>query len=594
MKRGYYIFFLLLVLLIPSTSALVEMGDFTKEKYNIGDKVDVDVKVESNSNFIGQFYIKLVCPSTTFPLMTKVLDLKANQEKFLEETVSIPPVDASWNCKFLAELRNGESDESNTFTITKDLIGTFKVDKNEVQLGQSVKLTGQVLRLSQTNVDGVATLSIRSGEETILIVPSIEVDSGELTYIYKAENVPQGPYTIDAYVWDILGNEMSFGNVTKFDVTGEIKLDVGLNEEEIFPGEELIVSGSAKYKKLSRASSIQLTINEENVLLNEDGIFSYPYKINEKAKSGESTLTVTAKDNAGNFGEKSFTYTVLPVATTIALFVPQEEALPGDTLDISATLFDQAGDKMAGGVNIEVYGLSDEVIAAGSSKIDLAIEEFTPPGIRKVKATYEELIMEDEFSIGEKLDFEATADETGVLLRNIGNVKFEGEVEFKTGGESSFEKLILKVGETKKVSLEDRAGTYDLTVLAAGKKMELGEVTIVDQRNVFSRLTGNVVGQGGDGSGVLGYLLVLAILIVFIAGFYVVKSRNAGDSELSRERERREARLFRERLLKQREEKRGKTFGREISPDEAKKFREQFLSSIKKSEGEGRPRFRNF
>jgi len=592
MKRGHYITFLFLILLIPSANALVEMGDFTKEKYNVGDKVDLDVKVELNKDFKGFFYIKIVCPATTIPLMTKILDLKTNQEVFLEETVSIP--DAPGNCNFLAELKGEESDESKPFTITRDLIGIFKVDKNEIQLGQMVRLTGQILRLSQTNVDGKATLSIRNGGE-IIDVESVDVDNGVLTYTFNADNVPQGPYSIDTYIFDILGNEMSFGNVTKFDVTGEIKLDVELNKEEILPGEELIVSGSVKYKQLSGASAIQLTVNGENVILNQGGVFSYSYIINEKEKSGQNTLTVTAKDNAGNFGEKTFTYTILPVPTEISLFVPQEEVLPGENLEITSSLYDQAGDKMAGGVKIEVFDKAGNLITTGKGKVSLTIGQFAPPEIMKVKASYEALVSEDEFSVGEKIEFEATTDGTGVIIRNIGNVKFEGEVEILAGSESSFEKLVLRVDETKKISLEDRAGTYELTVLAAGNELNLGEVTITDERSVFSRLTtpltGNVAGIDGKGTGVLGYMLVAVVLIAFIVGFYFVKARDVEKFEVSREKERREAKLFKARVLRQREESKRRTFGREISPDEAKKFREQFLRNVRSTESKGRNQF---
>ena len=587
MKRGFFIVLLFLIALIPSANALVEMGDFTKEKYNIGDKVNIDVKVELNKDFVGYFYIKLVCSASTSTLMTKILDLETNQEVFLEETVSIP--DYSGSCKFLAELKNEESDESKSFTITKDLVGTFQIDKDEIQLGQRVKLTGQILRsVSQTNVEGKAKLLIRNGGEIIDEESFVDVDDGVLTYTYDADNVPQGSYLIDVYVFDILGNEMSFGNVTKFDVTGVIDVDLTTDKQTVLPGEEVKIDGTVKYKQNSGVSGIKITVNEESVVLNDLGGFSYTKLVPKDAKTGETVLTITAKDNAGNFGEKTFTYTVTAVPTTVALYVPQEEVLPGDKVEASASLFDQAGDKMDGEVNIQIYDKSSNILVEGEGNVEYTIKEFTPPGIINVKATYQTLLAEDEFSIGEKQDFEATVTSTGILIRNKGNVKFDGEIEFLTGTESSYEKVNLGIDETKAISLEDRAGTYVLTVTAAGHKMELGEVTIVDQRNVFSRLTspltGNVAGVGGEGTSLLGYMLVALVMLVFIAGFYFLKVRDMEKLDLSRERERREAKTFKEQILKQREDSKRKTFGREISPDEAKKFREQFLRNVKQTE----------
>ena len=243
---------------------------------------------------------------------------------------------------------------------------------------------------------------------------------------------------------------------------------------------------------------------------------------------------------------------------------------------------------MEGEINIQISDKSSTILAEGKGNVEYIIEEFTPPGIINVKASYQTLLAEDEFSIGEKQDFEATVTSTGILIRNKGNVKFDGEVEFLTGTESSYEKVNLGIDETKAISLEDRAGTYVLIVNAAGHKMELGEVTIVDQRNVFSRLTspltGNVAGVGGEGTSLLGYMLVALVMLVFIAGFYFLKVRDMEKLDLSRERERREAKTFKEQILKQREDSKRKTFGREISPDEAKKFREQFLRNVKQTE----------
>ena len=462
MKRGFFIVLLFLIALIPSASALVEMGDFTEERYNLGDSVTVDGKVEVTNDLKGIFNIKLVCPSTTFPLKVKILDLKANQEFFFEEDLSIP-LGASGECHFLAELQGGESDKTDTFTITKDLLGEFKIDKDKIQLGQNVKLTGSILRLSQTNVEGVATLFFKKGTDTLLI-QSVEIKNGQLSYIYQAENVPQGAYKVDITALDIFGNEMTFGNVTSFEVNGDINIDLTTDKQTVLPGEEVKVDGTVKYKQSSGVSGIKMTVNGESVVLNGLGEFSYTRLVPKDAKTGETVLTITAKDDAGNFGEKTFTYAVTAVPTTVALYVPQEEVLPGDKVEASASLFDQAGDKMEGEINIQISDKSSTILAEGKGNVEYIIEEFTPPGIINVKASYQTLLAEDEFSIGEKQDFEATVTSTGILIRNKGNVKFDGEVEFLTGTESSYEKVNLGIDETKAISLEDRAGTYVLIV----------------------------------------------------------------------------------------------------------------------------------
>ena len=598
MKKEMYVIFLLVLISIPSASAIIELGDTIKEgKYNLGDTVNIDGKLLSTTDISGIFTIELTCGSASFPLIAKIVDLKANEEQFFSEKLSFSSkLSTSGDCHFTVGIKGIEEKTTSTINVTKELQGDFKIDADVIQLGQSVKLTGKVLRLNQVNADGSATIYIKKGDETIF-VPSIplEVSSGEIIYTYKAENIPQGDYSIDLDVLDKYGNEMYFKSIAEFEVSGEILIDLKLDKTEVLPGEEVKLTGTIKYNKAVDSSNIEVKVGEDTATTSPDGKFTYTSFTGKAVKSGDYTLNVIAQDKSGNFGEKSFTYKIVPVPTNIELYIPQEEALPGQKLTITASISDQAGDKMAGGALIEVYNQKEEVLATDTALLEYIIPEFTPPGIIKVKASQNSLTKEDEFSIGEKKEFEITVDNTNLYIKNIGNVKFDGEAEIITGSESTFEKIRINVNEVKAINLQDRAGTYALKVLIGEKEMSLSEVTIIDNRNIFNKLasplTGNVIGSGDSGGMLLGYLIVLLVLVVFVAGFYFIKIKDRDRSEFMRERERREAKRFKESLQQQKIQAAGKrSFGREIHPEEAKQFREQIMRNASTNPQRNRPR----
>ena len=595
MKKRYFIIFLLLaVSLIPSANAIIELGSTVSGKYNLGDTISIDGKLLSTSAIKGIFTIELVCGSTSSPFIAKIVDLKANEEQFFSEKLTIPQGSLG-DCHFAVDIKGIEGKTTSTINITKELQGDFKLDTNAIQLGQSVKLTGKILRLNQVNAEGSATIHIKKGDETVLLVPNIQLSGGELRYTYNAESIAQGDYHMDVSVLDIYGNEMYFKDVIDFEVSGEIVIDLKLNKVEVLPGEDVKLSGTISYKKASDSSNIEVKVGEDTAAVNPNGDFTYTHFTGKTSKSADYLLNVVAQDKSGNFGEKSFTYKLTPVATSINLYIPQEEFLPGEKVSMTATISDQAGDKMAGGALIEIYNQKGEVISTGTAILDYTVPKFTAPGIIKVKASEKSLTKEDEFSIGEKKEFEATVDNTTLYLKNTGNVKFDGEAEVITGDESSFEKIRIGINEVKAINLQDRAGTYSLKVLLGGKEVSLGEVTIVDKRSIFSKLasplTGNVTGSGGAGGVLLGYLIVILILVIFVSGYYFTKVKDRDRSELMRERERREAKRFKESLQQQKMQTTGKrSFGREINQEEAKQFREQILKNTNTNQQRNRPR----
>ena len=147
-KRGFIIFLLLAVSLIPSVSAIIDLGNTTTGKYNLGDTINIDGKLLSTTATKGIFTIELVCGSTSSPFIARIVDLKVNEEQFFSEKLTIPQGSLG-DCHFTVGIKGIEEKATNTINITKELQGSFKLDTNAIQLGQSVKLTGKVLRLKK-------------------------------------------------------------------------------------------------------------------------------------------------------------------------------------------------------------------------------------------------------------------------------------------------------------------------------------------------------------------------------------------------------------------------------------------------------------
>src|SRR3989344_3320451 len=309
MKRGIFIIFFIFLLAFAVKGATVEVGQGLKDQYNLGDSITVDGKILSDVPKKDVFRLDIVCGESTSPAIVKVLDLKAGQAYLFNEKL-IVPAGSQGSCHVKATFGT-DTAHSKTFSLTKDLKGDFELSDDEIQLGQGVVLLGRVLRMSDVNVEGIATITIKGNNETYF-VDTIEVKGGSFEYGYEAKNVLGGEYSIDVYVLDLFGNEKTFVNVVNFAVVDELVLDVTFDKKEILPGETLTLTGTVKYKNGESAEEVELLVNGKPAVVSQ-GAFTYKLETLSAIASGKTPVVFKATDSFGNFAEGVMDFSVIPV-----------------------------------------------------------------------------------------------------------------------------------------------------------------------------------------------------------------------------------------------------------------------------------------
>ena len=586
MKRGLILIFALFLLVVSVNAAQIELGQNLKSQYNLGDTINLDGKITSEVARRDLFRLDIVCGDSSAPSTVKVLDLDSGQTYFFNEKVMVP-AGSEGTCRIVARFGQDQA-SSNSFALTKDLKGTFEVSDPDVQLGDNLMISGRVLRLSDVNVEGIATVSIRSSNETFF-VDTVDVKGGSFQYGYNAEKIPGGRYEIDVYSLDLFGNEKTFSNVLSFNVHDNLEIKAGFQKEDILPGESVIVNGDVRFNNGELVEQVKLKVNGVDVAVNK-GLFTYKIDTMTNMKSGENPVILKVTDDYGNIGEGLISFKVIPIPTRLTLVTDKEEYLPNEYVEINAFLYDQADDKIDNQAKVVLRDSSGNPIQEGTASLIVKLDQFAKPGVWKINAQQDKFKVEDEFVVKPSINLTIWVEGQDIFVKNAGNVKFNDDLQVNVDDEVFVETISLELAETKKIELDKYEGLSNVDVLADNNVYKFGEVDILDRRNLLGKLgggiTGNVVSVNKGNSGeTIGFIFMVVILGVFILGFYLYKKRTTSIStDLSREKERREAS---ERLRQIRSNKEKNTvkkrifFSKPIDEKAAKDFRESVLSRIK-------------
>ncbi|MCX6711436.1 MAG: hypothetical protein NT139_00145, partial [Candidatus Woesearchaeota archaeon] len=245
MKRGVFIVVLLL-LILPSTLALISINGPSQDIVNLGDKIHLEGYAQEDVDIIGFFKLELNC-GTKQVLSVKIINLLKGQKYDFSEDLPIIG-NMLGSCNVLATVENNgvtlEQVDSKTFVITKNLDGGFKLERSTLQLGKYLVLNGTVKNKNGALVNGLATLYFRQGDN-IYSIDTTVVKNGELNYIKRLKDNPPGNYNIDINVLEDHGNEQKFSNVASFLLSDQLNVNVTLDKNEIKPGEVVLIKGSA-------------------------------------------------------------------------------------------------------------------------------------------------------------------------------------------------------------------------------------------------------------------------------------------------------------------------------------------------------------
>lgn len=561
---------------MPIVNAAINIDPLGKNEYNLGDKVILSGRVVPTSPVQANLKFLLRCGLTDVPLGMKIVNLDADDEYSFSNLVTLSNVEG--NCNFVVFLEKNnvilEQRSSNTFVVSKELKGTFEIRGKKYQLGDTVIFDGQITKMDNSPIDGLAVISLKQ-DDNLVGMETVEVLSGIINFEYLLDSMPAGNYSVDVDASDNFGNKKLFGNILNFDVTRNLVFDIGTDSFSYDPEKKAIVSGFVTGEVNSNLGEVIVTgtydYGEVSAVL-RDGMksFSLEFILPKDIKSGEHELIIKAKDNRGNYGEKSLKYNVNAVPTTLDILPAINNVNPGDGLEYSIDLLDQAGDLIQDTVMFKVYDNNGKLSLEGSVESNkkglIEFPQFALPGEWKLESTYLNLKSEKKVIVNKLKKLESNLKGVVLNVRNVGNVIYQGTFDILANGVKKGVDINLNVNQSIDIDLSKtlESGNYTIDVPLTGESY--GNIQIEDTRGLVEKLVGKIGDENqitgyaisGDGKQKKSFVWVFVFLILLVGGFaYFYFKREKEDDKYKETPEQKE------RAIKEGKEMAGELRGRD-------------------------------
>ncbi len=486
MKKSVLI---LILLLIPLAKATIILEDFEREKHNVGDKILISGYILEDKPIWGKFQLDLTCNEVD-TLLVKIFNIKKGEKFDFSEELPLF-FSTGKDCKIVASLSDKgtiiDQTQSEIFEISNELLGDFKIKNNFIQLGKKVEIEGTIKKLSGELVNGVATVFFIQNNE-IFSVDTVEVNEGSFSYSYDTTSSFSGEYLVNVEIIETFGNRYLFENLLKFTLVNELAVVADVNKESALPGAVIKVFGEADTILQEGAGKGSVTINFNGEQYNMDfynGKFDYNLQISDDIKSGKQEINIVMVDSFGNKGEAQTSVDIIPIPSNLDVEFDKKTYLPKETIKFKPLLYDQAGDLINEIIVVDILTPENDVVEAkkvnSNSEAEFTFSESASPGTWKLRLSNTNLEEDKEFIVGNLALLDYSIEDSVLIARNVGNIKYVDPIEIKIKGNnvdlSLTKKTSINPGKTLKVNLgrEVATGTYD--VIADDKKFDSVEIT---------------------------------------------------------------------------------------------------------------------
>ena len=483
-----------MLILIQGVFATISVVGPSKTIYNLGDRIGVEGFVLEDQPVSGLFTIGIDCGGNSVQLSAKSIDLSAGEKHIFSEILAMPGGVAG-NCNLALRLTSNNQvfDEtiSPNFNIVKDLDGSFNVEAEKVQLGANVIVNGNVFKLDGMAINGVATIYFKKDNQNYF-VDTVNVVSGGFKFLSLANFLPAGSYTVDIFASDIFGNQRLFEDIVSFEVVDLLNVNANLKELHLLPGEKLVIKGTAEkiLGGIVESGEVKIIIgNFEDKAEIIKGNFNYETTLKKDIKSGPHNVILKARDNAGNHQELTLEFIVDPIPNTISTEIENNRVMPGESLKVKVLLNDQANNLIQDKVSIEIYDTKGRKrfsqLTDTNTLVEFPIDQFAVPGKWTIKSYSRGLVREDAFYVGEVSIVDVSLEGSNLVVKNIGNNKYENPISVSLEGGGNLYKIVKKTSlspnQVMEIDLNKEAtsGTYKVTVSYDDNKKVFESVSIV-------------------------------------------------------------------------------------------------------------------
>ncbi len=597
----YLLLIFLILFLVPVVTAELDLNPLPRSTYNLYDEILVAgniLRTTATSGFLNLF---LNCDNNQIQLRSLSISVQANQRK--DFSISSPSILAltTGSCNILASFE-GDQATSETFTITRSLLGSFNINPLEIQLGDKIDLTGTITKLDSKPINGFATIYFKK-DNNIFLADTSEVKNGALTYTTNPINIPGGNYIIEVSANDASGNQQVFTNAASLKINSGLTLTVTLDKTDVLPGKTFVISGFAGKNSGDRVTeaSVAITLEgKEYITQISRGEFSYELVLDPNIKSGSHDIKIIVNDASGNTGEGILKISIIPVQTRLVLEKENKTFFPKESINIKPILYDQANDVIRDEVTIEIFNPDNEkkfVKKVFTNDIAVYIlEEFASPGTWKIKAKSSTLSTEDSFSVRDVKDLLVSLSGQTLEVKNLGNLPYTENLEIKAISDKEY--LILKrtrldPGESVNIELYKDLPTGKYSLFIKNTQQTFNNVEVVDNRSTLEKIgdfftgaTGAVILAPGSTPTKLPIFLLLIIVTLIFLLIVLNKARNVKREVRYRRKEKQAGKKLMETIKEERKpgSKQYKfPFGTANASD-VQDYKDRILEDIKREE----------
>ncbi len=377
---------------------------------------------------------------------------------------------------------------------------SFSDIKELYNLGDEISVT---IKLNPSSQSGNFEYSLNCGEEKEIIIFYKGIENyfqagkeEKLNTKIFLERSYINNLSGECYLKVILGSESS--SSPKFKISNKVKVDLSLDKYSYDPGENIVLEIKAikeNGEKFNGFVKIEGVVSFEKEI--KEGYLKEILSTKPNKEAGDYSLNVFVYDlgkdkKVNNFENKTINLKINQIPKSVPLTLSSLEINPGEELKYQANIYDQSGKPMKGLINIEFVSpdktkIIKRNIESGSSD-SIKIQANETPGVWTLVSSFGKIREERDIKILKlaKIDFEFFENSSIIVIKNIGNDIYNGDVLFNIGGEARNLTLSIAPGEERKfvlsgpgkqnVKLSAGNESVEKTLLLTGRVVDVREV----------------------------------------------------------------------------------------------------------------------
>lgn len=310
-----------------------------------------------------------------------------------------------------------------------------------------------------------------------------------------------------------------------FKISKIVKIEFSNSGGSYSPDQEVKITGSAIKENGEVFDGVYTAILDNDTSFNGqvtkgDFLVSFVLPKDIAAGTHKLSLKVNEEGSSGdvlNSGEKTTFFDVLQVPTSLEIVLENKSVLPGSSLVGEIILHDQTGEGISGKEAYVAVKDSDgeilkKITTKTNSSFEYEVDKFQPPANFKISAYSENVINSASFNILENKKIKSEIINRTLILTNVGNVPYLGNLTVKIGNDKVIIPLSLEVGSKERYAISAPDGDYNVVVGGTTKNVRLsGNAVQVEKIN------------SGGVSGFPTWIWAFILIILALGAYFAFK-----------------------------------------------------------------------